>query len=127
MNPQLGGIEIDDRIAHELSWAVVGDIAAAIGLVEGNALGFELGVGREHMPGGVWSAGDGDDRGVLDHQYPSRFGIGGVSGIKGLGCGGAAGTRRRGRSQGFGAGYGAVVSRGTISSPRGLALGMIDL
>lgn len=38
VDAEFGSVEIDDWVADELSWAVVGDIAAAIGLVELHAL-----------------------------------------------------------------------------------------
>ena len=37
------------------------------------------------MPGCVWSAGDGDDWWVLDHQDASKLGVLGFPGIEDLG------------------------------------------
>mgnify|MGYP003653174781 CR=1 FL=1 len=42
VDAEFGGVEVDDWVADELSWAVVGDISAAIGLVELDALFGEL-------------------------------------------------------------------------------------
>lgn len=38
VDAELGGVEIDDGVGDELAGAVVCDIAAAVGLVEGDAL-----------------------------------------------------------------------------------------
>jgi len=85
MNSHFGSIEVDDGVGDELARAVVGDIAASVCLVELHAHGSELGLGSDHMLRGVWAAGDGDDRWVLDHQYPSELGIVGFSGVEDLG------------------------------------------
>ncbi len=42
MEAKVGGVEVNDGVADELSGAVVGDIASAVGLVDLDALGFEL-------------------------------------------------------------------------------------
>ena len=85
MDAEFGSVEIDDWVADELSWAVIGDIAAAICLVELYAGGCELGFVGEDMAGGVWSSCDGDDWGVFDHQDSPEFGGFGFAGIEDLG------------------------------------------
>ena len=85
MDSEFCGVEIDDWVGDELTWAVVGDIAAAVCLVELYAGVCELGFGGEDMAGGVWSAGDGDDWGVFDHQDASEHGFRGVACVEDLG------------------------------------------
>ena len=85
MNPHLGSVEIDDGVGDELTRAVVGDIAASVCLVELHARGCELGLGRDYMSGGIWAAGDGDDRRMLDHQHPPELGFVGLAGVEDVG------------------------------------------
>ncbi len=85
VDAELGGVEVDDGVGDELSWAVVGDIAAAIGLVEFDAVFGELGFGGGDMGGGLWSSGDGDDGWVLDHQDAAELGFGGFAGVEDVG------------------------------------------
>ena len=77
MDAELCGVEIDDGVGDELSLAVVGDISAAVCLVELHASHCELGFGGENMGVGVGAPGDGDDWWVLDHHdAPELGGIG---------------------------------------------------
>ena len=85
MDAEFGGVEIQNGVADELSGPVVGDIAAAIGLVEFNALRRELFFGEENMPGGVGSSCDGDDWVMLDHHDATKLGLWGLACIEDLG------------------------------------------
>ena len=84
VNAEFGGVEVDDGVADELARAVVGDIAAAVGLVELHALGCEELFRGEDVGGGIWAAGDGDDGVVLDHEDAPELGIGGLSCVEDL-------------------------------------------
>jgi len=84
VDAEFGGVEVDDGIADELTRAVVGDIAAAVGLVELDAGVCELGFGGEDVGFGVGAVGDGDDGGVLDHQDSPELGVVGFAGIENL-------------------------------------------
>ena len=72
-------IEIHDGITHKLTRAVVGDISASIGLVEGDPMLSELGIRREDVGRCVWPSGDGDERGVLNHHHAPGLGVWRVS------------------------------------------------
>lgn len=78
------GAQVDDWVADELAWAVVGDIAAAVCRVELDALSGEELLAGEDVGLCGWSAGDGDDGVVLDHEHAARFGIWGVAGVEDL-------------------------------------------
>ncbi len=84
VDAESGGVEIDDGVGDELAGAVVGDIAASVGLVEGDALGFEEGFRGEDVGRCVGSSGDGDDGVVLDHQDAAELGAGCGAGIEDL-------------------------------------------
>lgn len=84
VDAESGGVEIDDGVGDELAGAVVGDIAASVGLVEGDALGFEEGFRGEDVGRCVGSSGDGDDGVVLDHQDAPELGVGGRAGVQNL-------------------------------------------
>lgn len=73
---EFGTVEVEDGVADELPGAVVGDIAAAVGLMDLDALVMECLVIGEDMGGGIGAAGDGDHRWMLDEQDPPE-GIGG--------------------------------------------------
>lgn len=75
VDPEFRSIEIDDRIAHKLSRSVIGDIAAAICLVDFNAVLLEQLVGRRDMCWRVRTARDSDDRIVLDEEHASELRI----------------------------------------------------
>ena len=59
--------EVDDRIADELAGTVIGDVTPARGLEETDALGIELGRGRDEVAD-VAAAAEGDDGRVLEQQ-----------------------------------------------------------
>jgi hypothetical protein len=59
--------EVEDGVADELAGAVVGDVAAAVDLVDGDAFAGEKVVGGEDVgAGGV--AAEGEDRGVFEED-----------------------------------------------------------
>jgi hypothetical protein len=62
-------LQIDDRIADDLSWTVVGDVAAAAGLVHGDAARRER-IGRRQDVGAAPVAADAKREHVrmLDEQ-----------------------------------------------------------
>ena len=59
--------QVDDGIADELAGAVIGDVAAAVNLVEFDALSHKEFVGREDVAA-VRVATEGEDRRMLEHQ-----------------------------------------------------------
>lgn len=69
-------LEVDDGVGDDLSGAVVGDVAAAVGLVEFDTQGGEaLGIGQD-VVGGTLAAGDGDDGWVLDEVDGAEVALG---------------------------------------------------
>ena len=71
--------EIEDGVADELAGTVIGDVAAAIDLVEGDAAGGEQLVGREDV-GAVGVAAEGENRRVLKQQENVADAAGGAQG-----------------------------------------------
>lgn len=84
VDAELGGVEVDDGVADELARAVVGDVAAAVGLVELHALGREEVLGGEDVGWGVGASGDGDDGVVLDHEDAPELGVGSAACVEDL-------------------------------------------
>lgn len=81
--------EVEDGVGDDLARAVVGDVAAAVGLVELDALGGEaVGVG-EDVACGPLAAGDGDDGRVLDEVDGAQVARGVAPGFDELGLAGA--------------------------------------
>lgn len=69
-------LEVEDGVGDDLAGAVVGDVAAAVGLVESDAQGSEaLGIGQD-VVGGTLAAGDGDDGWVLDEVDGAEVALG---------------------------------------------------
>lgn len=70
---EVQAIEVEDGIADELARAVVGDIAAAVGFFEGDAVTCEERGRGEDVRGGTLAATDGDDGIVLDEEDAAKF------------------------------------------------------
>ena len=68
MEAELEEVEVEDGVGDELAGAVVGDVPAAVGLVDLDAGCGERAGGGDQVLGGVGSRGDGDDGGVLDEE-----------------------------------------------------------
>lgn len=95
--------EVEDGVGDDLAGAVVGDVAAAVGLVEFNAQGGKaVGVGQD-VACGPFSAGDGDDWGVLDEVDGAEVAGGIASGLDEFGLAGVL------DAQGFLVGHAAQV------------------
>jgi hypothetical protein len=61
------GAKIEDRVRHELTRTVIGDVAAAPRFLEVDAEGFEARAGGEHVLR-LRRAAEGDDRLVLEQE-----------------------------------------------------------
>lgn len=95
--------EVEDGVGDDLAWAVVGDVAAAVGFVEFNAQGGKaVGVGQD-VACGPFSAGDGDDWGVLDEVDGAEVAGGVAPGVDEFGLAGVL------DAQGFLVGHAAQV------------------
>jgi len=64
-------MQIQDRVAHELSWSVQRDVTAPSGRDQGNSGLRKRGFGSEQMLGRR-AASEGDRRLVLDEQHRVR-------------------------------------------------------
>lgn len=81
--------EVEDGVGDDLAGAVVGDVAASVGLVELDTEGGEaLGVGEDVIRGTL-AAGDGDDGRVLDEVDGAQVAGGIAPGFDELGLAGA--------------------------------------
>lgn len=60
-------VEVDDWVAYELSWAMEGDVAAAVDVIELRAEALEILLRAEHILG-MTTLSEGVDGGVLNDE-----------------------------------------------------------
>lgn len=83
MEAELEAVEVEDGVDDELAWAVVGDVSAAVGFLDFDAVGEEVSARGEEVRRCFRAARDGDDRRVvLDEEHAADM-------IE-IGCGGFA-------------------------------------
>jgi hypothetical protein len=71
---EVEGVEIEDGVDDELAWAVVGDVAAAVGGFDCDAKTGELVGGGQEVGGGGGSLGDGDGGWVFEEEEDASEG-----------------------------------------------------